>query len=142
MRIMPSMLMTSVLAIGAIALNAGCRTVNTSEREDPIGIPNPVADKRVETDSGLRGIARIVSIRESETADGRIIIQVEVLNTNNTQKRFNYMFEWYDLNGIRINTPLSIWKPQQIQGKEVILLSGVGPDSSAKDFRLKLIEGK
>jgi len=120
----------------------GCRSMNTVERENPIGVPDPVADKRIETDSGLRDIARVVSVRQATTPDGLLLIQVQVMNKRFSAERFNYMFEWFDQNGMAVRTPLSEWRAQQIGGKEVIALIATAPDATAKDFRLKLIDAK
>lgn len=55
-------------------------------------------------------------------------------------RSFNYRFEWFDANGVQVNTPTSTYLPRQIEGKESIFISAVAPTPSAKDFRLKLLE--
>lgn len=121
---------------------SACKTVNTVERAEPIGQATPVMDRRIETDGGLSKIARIVDVREATVSGDILKVQVDLLNTRSSAKRFNYKFDWYDLEGMRVDTALSTWQPQQIQGKEVITLTGIAPTPRAKDFKLKLQESR
>lgn len=125
--------------IVGLSLLTGCAsTVNTVERAAPVGQRQMVNDKRVITDAGLNRAVRIVGV--NETPGEHLKIQVELLNTTSSLKSFNYRFEWFDANGVLVNTPTSTYLPRQIEGKESIFISAVAPTPSAKDFRLKLLE--
>ena len=125
--------------IASLSLLTGCAsTVNTVERAAPIGQRQMVNDKRIITDAGLNRGVRIVGVNE---APGEFLkVQVELLNTTGSLKSFNYRFEWFDANGVQVNTPTSTYIPRHIEGKESIFISALAPTPSAKDFRLKLIE--
>ncbi len=131
-------LATSLIVAG------GCRkqSLNTVERQDPIGVADYVDDKRIITDGSLNKIVRVQDVRQSRTPADVLKVQVDVLNTRNGDHRFNYLFEWYDMNGMLVETPLSVWRPMQIQGKERLSLVGVAPTPNAMDFRLKLQDSK
>lgn len=125
--------------IVGLSLLMGCAsTVNTVERAAPVGQRQMVNDKRVITDAGLNRGVRIVGV--NETPGEHLKIQVELLNTTGSLKSFNYRFEWFDANGVQVNTSTAIYLPRQIEGKESIFISAVAPTPSAKDFRLKLLE--
>jgi len=129
-----------MLAAGAgLGLLTGCAsTVNTVERAAPAGQRQMVSDKRIITDAGLNRAVRIVGVNE---APGEFLkIQVELLNTTSSLKSFNYRFEWFDANGIQVNSPTSTAISRQIEGRESIFIGAVAPLPAAKDFRLKLIE--
>ncbi len=124
--------------VGLSLLTACASTVNTVERAAPVGQRQMVNDKRVITDAGLNRAVRIVGVNE---APGEFLkIQVELLNTTSSLKSFNYRFEWFDANGVQVNSPTSTYIPRQIEGKESIFLSALAPTPAAKDFRLKLID--
>ncbi len=121
-----------------ISLLTACSTVNTVERAEPIGQRQMVNDKRIITDAGLNRATRIVGVNE---VPGEFLkVQVELFNTTGSLKSFNYRFEWFDANGIQVNTPTSTYIPRQIEGKESIFISAIAPTPTAKDFRLKLID--
>lgn len=125
--------------IASLSLLTGCAsTVNTVERGVPGGQRQIVSDKRIITDAGLNRGASIVGVNE---VPGEFLkVQVELLNTTSSLKSFNYRFEWFDANGVQVNTPTSTYLPRQIEGKESIFISALAPTPSAKDFRLKLID--
>lgn len=124
--------------VAGFALLTACSTVNTVERANPVGQRQMVDDRRVITDAGLNRAVRIVGVNE---APGEFLkIQVELLNTTSSLKSFSYRFEWFDANGVLVNTPTSTAIARQIEGRESIFISSVAPTPSAKDFRLKLLE--
>lgn len=123
----------------SLSLLAGCAsTVNSVERAAPIGQRQMVNDKRIITDAGLNRAVRIIAV--NETPGEFVRVQVEVLNTTHSLKSFNYRFEWFDVNGMQVNTSASTYLPRQIEGKESLFLSAMAPTPTARDFRLKLID--
>ncbi len=127
------------LLAGSVIL-PGCTTVNTVERAQPVAQREMVADKRILTDASLNRRVRIMGINQSVGAGGLLKVQVEVLNTTHSLQSFNYRWEWFDETGTIIDTPTSTSVSRQIEGKESLFITGVGPKETAKDFRLKLIE--
>ena len=134
----PHCCFTFAVIVGLSLLTGCASTVNTVERAAPVGQRQMVNDKRVISDAGLNRGVRIVGV--NETPGEHLKIQVELLNTTGSLKSFNYRFEWFDGNGVQVNTPTSTYLPRQIEGKESIFISAVAPTPSAKDFRLKLLE--
>lgn len=117
-----------------------CTTVNTVERAAPVGTKQMVADKRVITDDTLKRKVSIVGVNESTTSGGFLQVQIEVLNQKNSMQDFNYRFEWFDMNGMLVNTPTSVWIPRQIEGQESLFITAVAPTTTAKDFKVKFME--
>lgn len=133
-------LMLLVCFFLSAALFSSCTTVNTVERESPIGTRQMIADKRVVTDSSLNKKVSIVGLNEGTTDGGFLRIQIEVVNRKNSMQNFNYLIEWFDMNGMLMNTPASVWIPRQIEGQETLTITAVAPTTTAKDFRIKFIE--
>ena len=123
-----------------IFLSCSCSTVNTVERETPIGTKQMVADKRIITDDTLKRKVSVVGVNENTTGGGFLQVQIEVLNQKNSMQSFSYRFEWFDMNGMLVNTPTSVWIPRQIEGQETLSITAVAPTATAKDFRVKFIE--
>jgi len=129
---------TSLVAVFVVA---GCRSVNTVEREQPRSTPNYV-DPRIDiSDSSLNKAVQIVDVREAMAGDLRKI-QVELRNTTNDTKHFQYRFDWLDEQGMTIRSTMSGWTTRTILPKEQISVSAVAPSPGAEDFRLKLLESK
>ena len=134
------------LALGLVSTTIffpGCstlKTVNTVERAIPLAQRATVADKRIISDSSLDSKARIIGVNQSMGAGGLLKVQVEVLNTTSSVQSFSYLWEWFDETGTIIETSMTTAVTRQIEGKESIFITGMAPKSTAKDFRLKLIE--
>jgi uncharacterized protein YcfL len=119
---------------------SGCKTVNTTQRANPRSSPDIVNDERIITDGSLNQAARIQAVNEGTTGGDLLKIQVAVRNTTTSRQRFNYRFEWFNKQGMRIDTKLSSWQPETLHGKETKWLQAVAPTPDAVDFQLKLVE--
>lgn len=130
----------SILGLAlTLSLVVGCKTtLNTVERAEPVGQRQLVTDKRIITDASLNRAVRIAGV--NETPGEFLKVQIELQNTTRSLKSFNYRFEWFDANGMQVNSPTSIYIPRQIEGKESLFIGAIAPTPTAKDFRLKLIE--
>ena len=133
--IVPACLLASTLFVFT-----SCTTVNTVERATPIGTKQVIADKRVITDSTLNKKVSIAGVNEGMTQGGFLQVQIEVLNQKNSMQSFSYRFEWFDMNGMLVDTPTSVWIPRQIEGQETLTITAVAPTTTAKDFRVKFME--
>lgn len=124
----------------AAALFAGCGTpLNTTERAQPTATPAIVEDKRIVTDSKLDFRARIMGVSEGLTPGQSLKVQVELYNNSRHRRRVQYHFEWFDQNGMEVSSPATRgYIPVQLEGKESKFVSGVAPNPSCRDFRLKL----
>jgi uncharacterized protein YcfL len=134
-----SSFLASVAALTVALLHNGCTTVNTVEPAQPVAQRQMLADKRVITDTGLYGRVRPVGVNTAVVSTGFLKIQVEVQNLSSSVQAFAYRIEWFDANGITVNTPTSTWIDRQIQGGESLMLTGIAPTETAKDFRVNFI---
>jgi len=126
------------ITTGIVALT-GCSTVNTLERAQPVAQKQMTDDKRVITDASLNRNVNVVGINETTISTGFTKVQVELLNKTSSPYSFRYHFEWFDGQGILVQTPTSSWIDRRIQAKETMDIISVAPTETAKDFRLKLI---
>ena len=117
---------------------AGCGTVNTVERAQPVGHPQVVNDKRIITNPTLNDYVSVVGVNQTVDAGGLTNVQVNVEDTENGPASFYYKFEWYDAQEMFVDSPMSVWTEKTIQSGEQISLQGIAPNPQAKDFRLKL----
>jgi uncharacterized protein YcfL len=129
------------LAAGLAALLAGCATnVNTYENAEPRGTPNYIADKRIITDNTLAGTFRVVALTRTTVSGNLLKIQATVENLRNNLRTLNYKFEWFDEDGIAVDSPNETWKSIQLQGRETNTITTVSINPRAVDFKLKLRE--
>jgi len=130
----------AILACAAVFGLTACRSVNTVEPAERVNPPRTINDKRVITDPSLQRRVAVVAVNESEGPGGHLRVQVEVMNTTRRYRTFNYKFEWFDADGILIETPTTGYRSSQLEGGERRMLVSVAPTAEAKDFRLQLIE--
>lgn len=127
-------------AVAAVLLLSACETVNTTERAEPGYERVYIDDVRVTTDNSLKKSAGLVRLNETTLDTGFLKVQAEIYNNTRERKRAHYQFEWFDADGMRIDTALSQWKAVSLAGKESQFINAVAPTTTATDFRLKLIE--
>lgn len=118
---------------------AGCRSaVSSTERAEPLGTPSLIQETRVQPDKTLRGKIGIVQVNEG-AASGMTRVQVVLLNQKTYALDVNYVFEWFDENGMMVNSKAA-WKTLSFAGSEKKAISEVAPTPSAVDFIVKLQE--
>lgn len=130
----------ALLGLCAVAGLTGCTTVNSVENAQKEGQRNMVADQRAKTDSSLNRRVNIVGVNTGWTPGGLLQVQVELQNQTRSLQRFNYRFEWFDANGMQVNSIVSALVPDQIEGKENKFISAIAPSPACRDFRVKFIE--
>jgi uncharacterized protein YcfL len=120
---------------------SGCKTsVNSVENTQKTGQRQMVSDQRAVTDSSLAKKVSIVGVNSAMTPGGFLKVQIELLNTTRSFQRFSYHFEWFDANGMQINTLAPVEIPDQIQGGEDKFISSMAPTTACRDFRVKFIK--
>lgn len=133
-------LLPLLLLLPVWILPSGCTTVNTVERADPLATPSYIQDKRVITDQSLAKTVRVLSVNQTTVSGDLLKVQVTVENARTRVRTFNYRFEWYDRDGMLVQTPSSTWKSRRIEGKETLSISDVAPNPRVVDFVLKIME--
>lgn len=122
---------------------AGCKsTVNSVSREEPLAKPDVVNSHVTITDNNLNNSVSVQKVVQTKLPWGLIKIQVHLLNTTNDHKYFNYKFEWFNTEGILVETSTSAWRPDSILGAEQKVISATAPSPDVVDFQLKLQAAK
>ena len=127
--------------LACAVLVSGCRTtVNTVENADKAGVRAMVSDKRVISDRTLENRIALVGINQKQTEAGFLRIQLELYNLKRTVQSFFYTVEWFDAEGMRVETATGGWTEQQILARESLFLTFTAPNPRAKDFVVKMVE--
>lgn len=124
----------------AMAAGAGCQNVNSVERAVPVASPSYVSDKRIITDYTLAKSLAIVSVYQTTVSGNLLKIQVQVENLSSRTNNLRYRIQWIDRDGMVVDSPLDVWKPLTLQGRERSSVSGVAPTPAAVDFTIKFQE--
>lgn len=127
-------------SLAALLILPACETVNTAERAEPGYEPQIIHDKRVSTDTSLQAAAGLIHLNETTLDTGFLKVQAEIYNNTSKRQRVHYQFEWFDKDGMRIDTAMGNWQAIALAGKESRYINAVAPTKQATDFRLKLIE--
>jgi uncharacterized protein YcfL len=127
------------LTAGLFAVS-GCKTsMNSVENAQKTGQRQMVTDQRVITDRSLAKKVSIVGVNQVITPGGFLKVQIELLNTTRSPQSFSYKFEWFDANGMLLNSAAMPTYPDEIQGGEDKFITGQSPTPASKDFRVKFI---
>jgi uncharacterized protein YcfL len=128
------------LVVLLAGLATGCQTVNTYEPSQSNADKHVVFDKRVISDESLSAKAQLQQLISAHTADGFMKVQAQIYNGTNKRMRINYRFEWFDAQGMLIDTPMSTWKQLSLAGKETSMIQAIAPTKDTADFKIKLLE--
>lgn len=116
----------------------GCKTVNTVSPKEPLARKQIIADTRVITDPILGNRAEVIALSEAITPGGFAKVQVELRNNSSRTRHIEYLFEWFDANGMILPSSSRVYQTRELIGGETISLTSIAPTTSARDFRLKL----
>ncbi|HHT9160143.1 MAG TPA: YcfL family protein [Candidatus Brocadiaceae bacterium] len=83
-----------------------------------------------------RGI-QIVDLKPDFVGDV-LRASVSVVNKYSKTLNFQYKFSWFDENGREIDPDSDAWTPVLLYGNESKELQGIAPNSSAKEFKIKI----
>jgi uncharacterized protein YcfL len=129
------------LAAAGMFAATGCKSsVNSVENAQKTGQRQMVTDQRIITDRGLAKTISIVGVNQVTTPGGFLKVQIELLNTTRSPLRFSYRFEWFDANGMLLNSAAMPTFPDQIDGGEDKFITGQSPTPACKDFRVKFLK--
>lgn len=114
-------------------------SVNTYEDAESGTVKHVVRDKRIITDRGTEACAYVTELRTGTTPDGQLsVVQAELVNCTDYIARLVYTVEWFDAQGLKIETP-STWIPCSVLPGKHESLSFVAPTPAAKDFRISIM---
>jgi len=130
-------------ACGAALFLGGCgATMNTLGPADTVAQRQMVSDKRLITDTSLHNRVQPVGINTATGPGGFLKIQVELQNTTGSAHNFTYRIEWFDENGMILNSPTTAAIPRHIEGGETVSITATAPTDRAKDFRIKFLQAR
>ncbi|MBR7103613.1 MAG: YcfL family protein [Lentisphaeria bacterium] len=150
---MKKRLFITALAAGA-ALFCGCQnTVNTVENAEKNMTPNTIKETRFVTDGFLRDRLALKNVTTARNAGGFLRVQLEVVNmrtgvfaqawsgmTGENPYQIQYKFDWFDQDGMQVQTVLSNWRNATVIPGETLYLQGVAPSVKCADFKISLKE--
>ena len=136
-----NILLLAGAACGTALLLGGCgATMNTIEPAGTVAQRQMLSDRRLITDTGLHNHVQPIGINTVTGPGGFLKIQIELQNTTGSAQKFTYRIEWFDENGMIINTPTAAAIPRSIEGGETLAITATAPTDRAKDFRIKFLE--
>jgi len=134
------LLKLAALLVG-MALLAACSATSGAEGRAKVGWTDagePMLNTRVVYNS--TSLSRKVAIDEMTTskAGDMLLAQVTMHSKAGDTINLQYKFEWFDLNGLALNTESATWKPLLIYGKETKTIQGLAPDPRGREYKLLL----
>lgn len=127
-----------IAGLAALLLGSGCASVGTVEPRDRQAPSHPVTESVRFDDEILRRSVAVEGANLSTASGDLPRAQVVLLSTRSRTQNLAYQFEWYDSDGMRIESVTSVWKPLRLFGHESVAVSDVAPNPRAVDFVLKI----
>jgi len=142
-------------ALTALACVSGCQnTVNTVENRQKDMMPDKVQTKYVSTDRFCRDRLLVKRVDQQILPDtGLMMIQVTIYSnrtgvwqeywawrTNDTPYKIEYKIDWFDVNGMVVNTTNSVWIEKDLLPGETQYIQAVAPNVRCRDFKISLKE--
>ena len=92
----------------------------------------------METDPFLSDKAKVIDIRQATVQDNLMKVDVEFVSNRAWDGSFQYKFEWFDNQGMPVESQMSTWITRHVEPQEQFSVTATAPDPRCKDFRLKL----
>lgn len=134
---------TAIAIVGALVLlpllsTTGCHRSASNIAIGTVSVSGDILslDKRIVTnDFLLKWRIKILDIKARREA-GFIVAQVIVKNTSKRTFNGEYLVEWFDSEGFKIDSPVEHWAPVVIHGEEEKYLQATAPSPQAVTFKL------
>lgn len=83
-------------------------------------------------------LANKLQFNDSQTnqRNGHLQASVTVMNKTDASISLAYHFYWYDVNGLEISHPTTIWRTLIINQGQVLLLQALAPTTAATQYRI------
>lgn len=120
-----------VMIASALSIFAGClvsRTSGVAVEKGVLYIEDPAMGVNIE----------MIRDAREKTPDGFLRAQVFVKNTNRTDYKCQYRFEWLRANGMRQTHAETPWRSIELRGRETAVMEAVSPLQGTEDFRLSI----
>jgi uncharacterized protein YcfL len=128
-----------LLAAVALLGGAGCATqVGTVEPLDRRAPSDVVFESVRFGDASLARGVLIEGSNQSVVSGNLKRAQVVLSNSRPRPQNLAYRFEWYDSDGMIIESVTSVWKPLRLLGAQRTALTDVAPHARAVDFILQI----
>ncbi|WP_237707609.1 YcfL family protein [Desulfocurvibacter africanus] len=92
-------------------------------------------DPRIIKGQGLRNITDL-AVGEHPRDDGFLMLQITGRNTSSSASDFYYKLEWFDAQGLLLDSFQSRWKKVTVQGQVPFVFTEISSRPKAKTWRL------
>ena len=89
-------------------------------------------------DSGLLADLDVAEVLVKVLPSGLSQAQLTLVSRTRSNVEFEYQFEWFDKDGMRIDTAATGWMGEKAGGLDARHIQGVGPSPEAKVFKIKV----
>ncbi len=74
--------------------------------------------------------------------DDHLLAQVDIKNETNQTQYLEYLFDWYDSQGLEVNIGNDEWEPLIVLPSQSITIQELASTTRAKNFRVSLRDAK
>lgn len=131
----------SAVCLAALLCTTACRHgVNTIENAQKAHPPQAITDMRLITDARLDRRIVLKQVNTARNAAGFLTVQLDAINMHlgKLPLRLKYKFDWFDAQGMRIDTAISTWQEIVVRPGEDFVIPGVAPRPACADFKVSL----
>ena len=121
----------SVILFSAVMVLSGCAQ-NTS------GISIDSSNQNVVLGNEVLGKSLEFGNAKTSEVNERLLAQVMVTNKSSESQNLQYRFNWYDEQGLEVDSGKSPWRQFIVYGHDTVTLQGVALNPKAKNFRVSL----
>lgn len=121
----------SYVCIAATCLACGCLSPKTS------GVAVEKGRLLIYDPSFALNLEMVQDARE-RTAEGFLHVQAKVQNTNQTDFRCQYRFEWKTSQGLVQTHAMTPWRPVVMHGRDETVFEATSTVQGSEDFRLAI----
>lgn len=120
-----------------LVLAAGCESPGYKPEPVGPGVSEDVWKDKVHMSQSGWQTVQVVQVREAVEND-LMKVQVDLRNRNQGTRSIRGRFDWFDANGMKLDSPNDGWKSYILHAAEVTTITATATNPRAKSWRLNV----
>lgn len=125
------------LSLLACLALVGCESTSNYEPPRPGAIEESLWRERVNMSDAVKRLVEVDEVLESRQ-NGLLRLQLEMHNIAESEQSFRSRIEWFDVSGIRLDSPNDGWMSHIVRPKERFSVSASAVNPAAVSWRVNL----
>ncbi len=129
-------LLTALLGL-TLFLSTGCESPGYKPPSTSDGLSEEAWKQKIEMSQAAWQMLQVVNVKEG-VQNGLLRVQVDFKNRTQGPQSFRVLFDWFDADGFKLDSPNDGWKSHMINAAQEFTAGATATSPKAKSWRLSV----